>query len=64
MGWPFLMLKYKHIFQVKYTKAILSNSTPKLLWFEISKMLTALKNKLVVLFIIIYFRHTFVPYWL
>jgi len=33
------MLKYKHIFQIKYTEAILSNSTGKLLWFEISKML-------------------------
>jgi len=26
-------------FQIKYTEAILSNSTPKLLWFEITKML-------------------------
>ena len=32
---------------MKYTEAILSNSTRKLLWFEISKMLTAvLKNNL------------------
>ena len=35
------MLKYKYIFQKKYTEAILSNSTRKLLWFEISKMLIA-----------------------
>jgi len=28
-------------FQIKYTEAILSNSTRKLLWFEIAKMLTA-----------------------
>ena len=28
MGWPFPMLKYKYIFQIKYTEAILSNSTP------------------------------------
>ena len=35
------MLKYKHIFQIKYTEAILSNSTGKLLWFEITKMLIA-----------------------
>jgi len=40
-GWPFPMLKYKYIFQTKYMKAILSNSTRKLLWFEISRMLTA-----------------------
>jgi len=36
------MLKYKYIFQIKYnyeTKQFL-NSTRKLLWFEINKMLT------------------------
>jgi len=32
------MLNYKYIFQIKYTEAILSNSTLKLLWFEISKI--------------------------
>jgi len=37
----FSMLKYKYIFQIKYTEAILSNSTQKLLWFEITKMLNA-----------------------
>jgi len=46
-------------FQIKYTEAILSNSTRKLLWFEISKMLIADKkvNFLckVVLFIIVIF---------
>jgi len=41
IGWPFPMLKYKYIFQVKYMEAILSNSTQKLLWFKITKMLTA-----------------------
>jgi len=30
-----------YIFQIKYTKAISSNSTRKLLWFEITKMLIA-----------------------
>jgi len=35
---PFQMLKYEYIFQTKYTETILSNSTQKLLWFE---MLTA-----------------------
>jgi len=29
------------MFQMKYTEAILSNITPKLLWFEIGKMLIA-----------------------
>ena len=47
------MLKYKYIFQIKYTEAILSNSTRKLLWFEISKMLIAVKYKFIVLFIVI-----------
>ena len=28
--WPFPMLKYKYIFQIKYTEAIVSNSTRKL----------------------------------
>ena len=43
-------LKYNYIFQIKYTEAILSDSSRKLLWFEISKMLIAvLKNKFVVL---------------
>ena len=35
LGWPFPMLKYKYIFRMKYTEAILSNSTLKLLRFEI-----------------------------
>jgi len=45
-------------------EAILSNSIRKLLWFEISRMLVAVqKNKFIVLFIIINFRHNFVTYW-
>jgi len=49
------MLKYKYIFQIKYTKAILSNNTRKLLWFEITKMLIAVfKNKFIVSFIIFF----------
>jgi len=44
LSWPFPMLKYKYIFQIKYTEAILSNSSRKLLRFEISKMLTAVKK--------------------
>ena len=38
------MLKYEYIFPIKYTEAILSNSTQKLLWFEIIIMLTAVKK--------------------
>jgi len=35
----FPMLKYKYIFfQIKYMEAILSNSSRRLLWFEITKM--------------------------
>ena len=42
---------------MKYTEAILSNSTRNLLWFEITKMLIA------VYCVIHYnFRRTFVPY--
>ena len=37
VGWPFTMLKYKYIFQIKYTEATISNSTPKLIWFELAK---------------------------
>jgi len=40
------MLKYKYIFQTKYTEAISSNSIRKLLWFEISKMLIAVFLKI------------------
>jgi len=29
LGWPFPMLKYKYIFQTKYTETVLSNSTRK-----------------------------------
>ena len=29
LNWPFLMLTYKYIFQIKYTEAISSNSTGK-----------------------------------
>jgi len=55
-----MMLKYKYIFQIKYTEAILSNSTRKLLWFEITKMLIAVK-KLIYCVIYYIFWHTFVP---
>ena len=35
------MIKYKYILQIKCTEAILSNSTRKVLWFAITKMLIA-----------------------
>ena len=44
------MLKYKYIFQIIYTEAMLSNSTRTLLWFEIAKMLIAVKKNKLVLF--------------
>jgi len=44
-----------YIFQIKYMESTLSNSTRKLLRFEITKLLTAvLENKLIVLFVIIF----------
>ena len=48
------MLIYRYIFQIKHTEAISSNNTRKLLWFEISKMLTAVKNEFIVSFIIVF----------
>jgi len=39
------MLKYKYIFEIQHTEAILSNSTRKLLRFEITKMLIAVCEK-------------------
>ena len=50
------MIKYKYISQNKYTEAILSNSTRKLLRFVFTKMLIVvfLEHNSVVLFIIIF----------
>jgi len=63
LGWPLPTLKYEYIFQIlKYTEAILSNNTPKLSRFEITKMLMAvLRNKFIVSFIIIFGTLSF-PY--
>jgi len=44
----------KYIFKIKYTEAALSSNTHKLFWFEISKKLIAVKNKSIVLLIIIF----------
>ena len=38
LGWPY-------IFQTKYTEAILSNSTRRPLWFEITETLIAVQEK-------------------
>jgi len=40
------MLKYKYISQIKYAEKVLSNSTRKLLWFEITRMLIAVFRKI------------------
>ena len=61
LGWPFPTLKYKYIFQIKCTEAILPNSTRKRLWLEITKTLNAvLKINLVCYFCKL--RHIFVSY--
>ena len=59
--WPFPVLKYKYILQIKNSEAILSDSTRKLLWFEITKMLIAVHKKI---YCVVHytFRHIFVPY--
>ena len=49
------MLKCKYIFRVKYTTAISSNDTRKLLWFDFTKMTIAVsRNKFIVSFSIIF----------
>jgi len=47
IGWPFPMLKFEleFIFQIKHTESILSNSTRKLLLFEITKITIAVFKK-------------------
>jgi len=56
LSWPFPILKYKYIFQIKYTEATLS--TRKLSLFEIREMLIAvLSDNFFVLFIITFGTH-------
>jgi len=53
LAWPFPVLKYKYIFQIKYTEAIFIKQHSELLRFEISEMLIAvLRHKIMVLFIV------------
>jgi len=59
LGWPFPVLKYQYIFQIKYTEAILSNSTRKALWFEITKML--IEKNFVASFIVFFGTFSFYP---
>jgi len=42
LDWPFLVLKYKYFPEIKYTKAVLSETVT---WFQITKMLIAAVNK-------------------
>ena len=60
LGWPFPMLKYKYILQIKYTEAILSTLGH---WYglKLSKCWSQFKKKI---YCVIYynFPHTFVPY--
>jgi len=44
LAWQFSTVKYKYIFQINYTGAILSNRTRKQLWFKVTKMLIAVKK--------------------
>ena len=50
------MLKYKYIFQIKYTEAILSNSTWKLIVWSYQNVDCSLKNEFVLLIIILGIR--------
>jgi len=49
-----ILIRNLTFFKIKYTEAILSNSTRKLLWFEITKMLIAVAEKNIVSFIVIF----------
>jgi len=53
---------FKYIFQIKYTETILSNSTRKLLWFEITKMLIAVLKSKFYCVILYNFWHIFALY--
>ena len=48
------MLKYKYIFVIKYTDAILSNSTGKLLWLEIKRLIAVFLNESIASLIIMF----------
>ena len=48
-----------YFFQIKYTEAISSNSTRRLLWFEITKILIEVYEKNILSFIIIFYTLSF-----
>jgi len=50
------------MFKIKYTDAFLPNSTRKLLWFEITKMLMAVLKNYFLCVIYYNFRHTLVSF--
>jgi len=56
--WPFPMLKYKYLFQIKYMAAILMNQLGNCHGLKLPKCWLQLKNQFIVLFIVI-----FVPCW-
>ena len=62
LGRLFPILKYKYISRIKYTETILSDSTRKLLWFEITKMPIAVYRKQIYRVARYNFQHNFVAY--
>ena len=62
-GWPFPTLKYKYILHIKYTEAILSNSTLKLLRLEITKMSIEVSKKMNLLYHVLLFSAHFRSLW-
>jgi len=64
-GWPFPMLKYKYIFEIKYTKTILSffyqTALGNCYGLKLAKCGLQLKK---LLYCVIYYNfwHTFLPY--
>ena len=65
LGWPFPMLKYKHVFEIKYTEAILSSIYHTALrnCYSLKLLKCRLQLKKLIYCVIYYnFWHTFVPY--
>jgi len=60
MGWPVPILKYEHTFRIKYTEAILSDSTiGNCYGLKLPKRYCSLKNKFIASFIIIFGTFSF-----
>ena len=58
-----ISIAISYFFQVKIMEAILSNSTRKLLWFEITKMVIPVKNTFILLFVVIFDTLSFSTQW-